>query len=117
MTWANLRKENRKDTLHFKYERELHCIIFGMKRLPLPVEGEGVGEKSRQDLKSSDFLLGRRWWCAGDTTGISGLGLDCVFTLTHGGQLAGDTARGTLQMRLSLIQVQFHVSRQGYIGV
>ena len=83
----------------------------------LTVEREGVGEKSRQDLKSSDFLLGRRWWCAGDTTGISGLGLDCVFTLAHGGQLAEDTARGTLQMRLSLIQVQSHVSRQGYIGV
>ena len=28
-----------------------------------------------------------------------------VFTLSHGGQLAADTARGTLQMRLSLIQV------------
>ena len=69
-------------------------------------EREGVGEKSRQDLKSSDFLLGRRWWCAGDTTGISGPGLECVFTLSHGGQLAEDTARGTLQMRLSLIQVQ-----------
>ena len=85
----------------------------------LSVEREGVGEKSRQDLKSSDFLLGKRRWCAGagDTTGISGLGLDCVFTLTHGGQLAEDTARVTLQMRLSLIQVQSHVSRQGYIGV
>ena len=84
----------------------------------LTVEREGVGEKSRQDLKSSDFLLGRRWCAsAGDTTGISSPGLDCVFTLTHGGQLAEDTARGTLQMRLSLIQVQSHVSRQGYIGV
>ena len=49
---------------------------------------------------------GRRWWCAGDTTGISGPGLECVFTLSYGGQLAADTARGTLQMRLSLIQVQ-----------
>ena len=108
MESGNIREENLN-------KRVLHFIISGMKTLT--VEREGVGEKSRQDLKSSDFLLGGRWWCAGDTTGISGPGLDCVFTLAHGGQLAEDTARGTLQMRLSLIQVQSHVSRQGYIVV